>query len=217
MRETVAGFHARTGRDYAPAPWVLQRGRALAHHEPCPTLFRYPGPCGLRDLLQGQGWLAPPEAEVAWFADRTCHAHGPGALHFGTLALLEPLGLSPARGVPEASLGPAPPAVYGTANVRFDPERMLWVPPSRLTAPIPWEGLCSVAQARVWLGDCARERAEVELQLHAYLEELLALARAGAPGPGVSWCRVPAGRRRALLAEYGVEGRWSEHLARAAA
>ena len=65
MRETVAAFEKRTGTTYDPPPSVGALGRRLAPGESCPTLFRYPGPEGLRDLLIGQ---LRPQDRVAMVA-----------------------------------------------------------------------------------------------------------------------------------------------------
>jgi hypothetical protein len=213
MRESPVEHHARTGRDYAPAPWALARGRGLGLRERCPTLFRCPGACGLRDLLRGEGFLAPLSAEVAWFTDAPLHAGAPAAGHFGTLALLEPLALSPVVALPSVDSGGR--AAYATANVRFDPEQALWLPPSRLRRPLRWDALSSVREARRALGDDAGERAQVLDAVHAYLDELHALARAGAPGPGRPWLAVPEPERRRLLAAYGVRARWTVERAAA--
>lgn len=42
-----------------------------------------------------------------------------------------------------------------------------------------------------------------------YLEELDAMRRSGAPGPGVPWLQVPVDERRRRLAAAGVAGVWT--------
>lgn len=162
-----------------------------------PTLYRYPGPCGLGELL-GFGalpTLGPPGVDELWLSEASSHADVPGARCFGTLALLTPERFGPRpAGIPGKWIGhnrPLTPA---------DLERLRWVPPSRVGQPLP---------RSVLLQAHAAERRRVTAELFDYLEELSALHRAGAPGPGVPWCSVAPQRRRRLLADFGVRPRWT--------
>lgn len=125
---------------------------------------------------------------------------------FGTLAVLQPLRLSPCR-------------THCFSHVRdnwvaldraLDPEEVVWIPPSRVRGRLGLDRVASAAQARRRLGrGYAEERARVEERLSAYLEELSEARRRGAPGPSQHWCRVSAAKRRALLARFGVSSRWT--------
>jgi hypothetical protein len=68
----------------------------------------------------------------------------------------------------------------------------------------------------VWLPPRGADRARVIEGLCRYLEEIDALRLAGAPGPGVAWCRVPLAERRRLLARHGVTAVWTESESAAA-
>jgi hypothetical protein len=61
-----------------------------------------------------------------------------------------------------------------------------------------------------WLAPSGGSRAQVIDRLCRYLEEIDAMRRSGAPGPGIPWCAVPAAARRRLLAAQGVAGVWTE-------
>jgi hypothetical protein len=119
---------------------------------------------------------------------------------FGTIAVLEPLGLA----VCEVGRGQ-----WLGVNRPADPERIVWVPPSVVRAPLSWDGLATARQVERLVPGIATERRRAYGRLTAYLEELSALREAGAPGPERPWCEVPARERRQVLAEHGVTPRWS--------
>jgi hypothetical protein len=198
VKETPAAFRARAGLPYLPR---VAGARPLADDEPCPTLFRYPGPAALLEALaRALPPLAAPGSEVLWLAVDPLAA-APAA-RFGSLALLEPLRLSPA--VVEQAFAAA-------ARADVDEERVVWIPPSRIAAGgEPWDAVATRADARALLGPgWEDERARLVDELAGYLEEMAELARAGAPAPGVPWCEIPATERARLLAEHGLRGRWT--------
>lgn len=202
MRETVAGFEARTGESYQPPEGLRARVRPLRRDEACPTLFRYPGPYGLVDQLHGLlRHLGPVPGGDLWAAEQTLHADVAGAALFGTLAVLRPLRHAP--GLTER------PGVYVGLNSPLRADEVAWLPPSKLQAPLPWDRLATVGQVAAELGDVSDERARVIDQLAAYVEELDALSRAGVPPAGQPWCAVPLDQRRRLLSERGLSGRWT--------
>lgn len=202
MRETVAGFEARTGRSYQPPGWLHPRARPLRSDEACPTLFRYPGPCGLIDHLRGLlRHLGPVPGGDLWASEQPLHADVAGAALFGTLAVLQPLRHAP--GLTERA------GIYVGVNAPLHEDEVAWLPPSKLQALLPWDTLATAEQVAAQLGDVADERARVAEQLAAYVEEMDALAAAGVPPVGRPWCEVPAGERRRLLADHGLSGRWT--------
>jgi hypothetical protein len=214
MKETVAGFEARTGGRYDPSPWLRGVGRFLDAGEAVPTLFRYPGPCGLREVFGGSLlWLARPEQDAIWLADAALHADVRGAGHFGTLVVLEPMKLFPcpapawsvARVDRDGACG-----VYVAANRPLDdPEAVVWVPPSRVGLDLPWDEVATPADVLALCPGHAEEMRATADRLAAYLEELSAMERAGAPGPAIPWCDLPAGERKRRMDEAGVKARWS--------
>ena len=202
MRETVTGFEARTGRSYQPPAWLRPRARPLRPEEACPTLFRYPGPCGLIDHLRGLlRHLGPVPGGDLWASEQPLHADVAGAALFGTLAVLQPLRHAP--GLTERA------GIYVGVNAPLHGDEVAWLPPSKLQAPLPWDTLATAEQVAAELGDVADERASVAEQLAAYVEEMDALAGAGVPPAGRPWCEVPADERRRLLADHGLSGRWT--------
>lgn len=222
MRDTAHRYEARTRAPYAPADWVVALGRALADDEWCPTLFRYPGPCGIQGLVGRDGKppeafasLGPPDREVAWLSDATAHTGATGTALFGTVAVLVPLERGPCRVVdppfaPPVGLRGEPAAVYAVENTPIAADAaIVWVPPSKLFAPIPWDDVANVADAMDAFGEHVEdERREVSRRLSDYLGELDALRAIGAPGPGRPWCEVPEDQRRELLDRYGVARRF---------
>lgn len=205
MRETVAAFQIRTGLRYAPPAWLRASARPLAPDEACPTLFRYPGPCGLRELWgMGMPRLGPPSVRGLWVADAPLHGDVIGALHFGTLAMLEPLRAHPCR----ADTRPGLLLALNRPLPACGP--LVWVPPSRLLLPLPWDALADPREARALMGPgWDEERREAHAALGAYLEEMGELERRGAPGPRTPWCEVPEHERRSMLERWGVRGRWT--------
>ncbi len=198
MRETPAEHAARTGAAYAPP--AVAGARPLGEDEPCPTLFRYPGAGALHETLaRGLPSLAPPGAPVIWLAeDPRVRA---AAARFGTLAVLEPLALSPAR------VGD----VYVAAAQPVHEDGVIWVPPSAVAAGgAAWDAIATPAAARAWLGRAwDEERARVLDELGVYLEETVALARVGIAPPPEGWSQVPPGERARILAEHGLTPRWA--------
>src|SRR6185436_10206532 len=101
--------------------------------EPCPTLFRFPGPCGLKSWFAGGlERLGPADQPVLWSAPLPFHDDAYGARFFGTLALLEPLRHSPCRTADGHYF-------IGDNAARAADDPVVWLPPSLLDAPIPWD------------------------------------------------------------------------------
>ncbi len=207
MRETPRSFTARRSIAYAPPERVAFLARRLDPDEPCPTLFRYPGPCGLADFFAGALRRLGPAGssrDLLWLAERPLWRDTAGARFFGTLAVLQPLALGACAQGPGIWLAGNAPLDAG------DDEAIVWVPPSAFARPIPWDDLPTAAAARPHLpADLAGERHRAVDALARYLEELDAMRRSGAPGPGVPWCQVPADERLARLAAAGVAPVWS--------
>lgn len=204
MKETPISFRKRTGLLYAPPAALNAIARPLRPREACPTLFRQPGPEGLRDLFAGMlTHLAPGDSRFLWLAARAARTHRRLATTFGAVAVLEPLRLFPCRTNREG--------LFLAVNRRIeDEETVLWVPPSAVRAPIAWNRLRNRDEALARLGrGYAEEKERVLVELNAYLEELSEMKRAGAPGPARPWCDLTAAERRRLLAENGVRPRWT--------
>lgn len=208
MLETPRAFTGRTSIAYAPAAHVAFLAAPLAPDAPCPTLFRYPGPCGLADWFAGAMTRLGP-ADLLWLADRPLWRDTFGARFFGTLAVLAPL---------RFGVCPAGPGVWLGANIDLGRDEVVWVPPVALGRPLPWNDLATAAAARPHLpADLAGERHRAVDALARYLEELDGMRRSGAAGPGIPWCQVPREDRLRRLAEHGVRAVWSAGAALAPA
>jgi hypothetical protein len=206
MRETVEGFEARTGLAYQP---LIAPGVAFTPMFSCPTVFRYAGPCGMREgLNQTIRWLGPTENESVLVADAPVHADAAGATWFGTLAILQPLRLSPVRAIPRSTLGDQPPLVLRLPNHPVaTPVGVVWIPPTAFH--LNFDALAEPEQVVRAIPDYEGQRRRIQDDLMAYVEELAAMAATGASGPGQSWCAVSEARRREWLAECGVSPRWT--------
>jgi len=205
VRERVSAFERRGGGRYQPSDALRVLARPLAPGEACPTLFRHPGPEGLSSFLRGRlTRLGPPESPWLWLADAPPRTSRRAARAFGVVAVLEPLRLSPCR-------LPRRRGHYLAANRELGAEdALVWVPPSAVAADLGWDRIRTAEQAVRRFGrGYANERDATLDALAAYLEELSALARAGAPAPFGPWCGVARGERRRLLAAHGVEARWT--------
>jgi hypothetical protein len=213
MRETVASWSARSGARYAPPEALLAHGRPLREDEPCPTLFRYPGACGLQGLLQDRPGevLGPSWSGVLWLGDAPGHTDAKGAAHFGAVVFPEALRLQPV-----VSTGPWAPttadgravAVYVAANAAVDPASYVWIPPSSFDR-VDWDAVRTPSDVRDAIPDWEASRFQIARELSEYLEELDMMRRSGAPGPSGPWCDLPAEERRALMEQHGVRGIWT--------
>lgn len=202
MKETVAAFERRTGRAYAPPEALCRLGRRLRQDEPCPTLFRYPGPEALADFLRGRlRRLAPASAPWVWLATRAIGS-ARAARRFGAIAVLEPLRLQPVvvrRG-----------QLLARNLWLGDPEDSVWVPPSVVSKPIAWDRIRRASEAIRRMKDLhPKELSIVSENLNHYLNELSALRRAGVPGSERPWCDIARNERRRILAAAGIEGPWT--------
>ena len=202
MKETALRYAARTGGAYAPPAALLELARPLRPREACPTLFRYPGPLGLREALLGARFRpAPPSARWVWLASSP-GLTGSAARRFGLVAFLEPLRLDPCA-TPEKGL-------YRGVNRAVPPESVVWAPPSVLRLHLPWDRIRTADDARGRIGPAYdAERRRVAEALAAYVEELSALERAGVPAPRAPWHDVDAAERRRLLARCGIAPLWT--------
>jgi hypothetical protein len=207
VKETPREFTERTGLRYAPSRALRSAGRALGLDEPCPTLFRYPGPFGLARLLDGGAeLLAPSESNAVWLSTEPETRRPASTRLFGSLAVIEPLRLRPVRAVDAEGV----PAWLARDRAVQEGTDVAWIPEPLLHAPFDWDALRDAAQVRDHLG--ARydeERRRVQDTLAAYVEELAELARAGLPAPAQPWHEIPAAERRRLLDSCQVLPRFS--------
>lgn len=211
MRESVAEFTARTGLAYAPDEELLAWGRPLAIDEECPTLFRYPGPCGVRDVVTGRGRaLGAPASRVVWLSCDPVPLQAPSAARFGTLAVLRPLRLGP--------VASDEPGVYVAWNAATfaggavgssvaAADEVIWVPPTGFA--LDWDRIATADAVRAALPGWDSARDAVLADLDVYDDEVRRLHEAGGEHPDVKWAEVPPGERRRLLARLGVEPLWS--------
>lgn len=197
MKETPARFATRTGTAYAP----IAAGVPPGSRETVPTLFRYPGPQGLAEILQGRlAQLAPPESPFVWLAE-SGKADNPRATGlFGVIAVLQPLALGVTRQGghwlgQNRAMGPA--------------EALVWLPPVAVNAGLNLDRVAEPDQAMRKVKDYAAEKSRVTDLLGAYLEELGALHNAGAKPLDKPWCALSAAARKKLLAKHGLRGRFT--------
>lgn len=203
MTESPAEFARRTGRPYEPLQSRTTAARVLGPADACPTLFRFPGACGLVEWLLGSLVTLGKRTDAElWAATAPLNGEVPGAIHFGTFALLQPLRF----GMCEAS-----PGIFVGANRPLDdPDRIAWIPPSAMEAAIPWDRVSSAGEAAEYLGTgIEREREAVIDSLDLYAREVEAIAKAGVPDPEIRWCDRPEELRAKLLAEFGVGAIWT--------
>lgn len=206
MKESVQGFERRTGLRYAPPATLAAAAHALARRESCPTLFRYPGPQGLAQLIGGTlRELSPPGTSWIWLHEKTPPERRLSAQRFGLLAILQPLRLSPVRegkGVWLARAHAVPPD-----------EPLVWVPPSAVKRPVSLDRVNQPEQAVSRFGPSYEaQRRQVTEQLDAYLEELSLLEQAGVEPPRKPWCELSAATRKRKLAQAGVKARWTREF-----
>lgn len=207
MRERVAAYEKRTAERYDPPPWLRALGTPLGRGDACPTLFRYPGVEGLLAQLQGRlAALGPSGRGHVWLTSRPTGAYPRPVELFGTLALLQPLRLQPCR----THCFTHKRDNWIALDRAVPPDELAWVPPSFVRGGVSFDRVRTADEARRLFGrGYEDEERRVLDRLCAYVEELSALARAGAPGPKRHWCAVPARERRALLAAHGVSPRWT--------
>lgn len=207
MKETVQRFRKRTGLDYAPPPFLSDRARALGQRDSCPTLFRFPGPIGLHNYMnQGSVVLGPVGSPYTWYstADSDWFSKAPSL--FGAVAILEPLRLNPCQ-LDHGSY-------LAASELPPDPDLHLWVPPDSIFNGPNWDRMANSATVLEAIGtayESARQSALTSLA--AYLEELSALKKAGAPGPDKPWCELSRRRRRDILKRSGVTPLWTGTVA----
>jgi hypothetical protein len=201
MKESVSTFESRTGLAYRPPRALLALGRPV---RACPTLFRYPGPFGVHEHLGASlTRLAPAQVPWVWLASRALGSGGRSAARFGTLAVLEPLRLSPCAVEPKGCW-------LGVNRLLAASDALVWVPPAAVAAPVPWGSVRTESDALERFGPgYASERARVAEELSAYVEELSLLRGSGAAAPPVPWCEVPGRERSRILASLGITPRWT--------
>lgn len=197
MKESPARFEARTGEAWRP----IAQGTPPGQREAVPTLFRYPGPQGLAEMLQGRlQRLAPPDAPFVWLAEAAKADNAKSVGLFGVVAVLQPLRLGVTRDG-KHWLGENRPVGESDA--------LVWLPPVAVKAGLNLDRVADPEQAERKVKDYAGEKARVTDLLGAYLEELGALQNAGAKEPEKPWCALPAAARRKLLAKHGLRGRFT--------
>ena len=208
MKETVAAFTRRSGAPYEPTALLRLLGTPLGPRDSCPTLFRFPGPEGLRDFFSS--WLrrlAPVGRAHVWLTGRPTGAYPRVVDAFGTLAVLQPLRLTPCS--THCFQHTRDNWVALNREIQ-DEETFVWVPPSQARRSLPWDRLRAAGQAKRAMGAAYEdERERTQERLSAYLEELSELRRVKAPGPSRHWCEEPAAARRTLLRRYGLRPRWT--------
>ena len=167
------------------------------------TLFRYPGPCGLRDYFIGRlTLLGAPESRLVWLSDSPLHPEARSAAHFGTLAILRSAGL---EAEPDGE-----PGVFVARNLPVPCSALFWVPPSALARPLPWDGVATDVEARALFGpEWDGERRATRESLDRHLEERLALEEAGAGDLPARWGDLPEAKRREVLLRFGIAPRWT--------
>lgn len=197
MKETPDKFQARTGLAYR----AIGHGRPPGPSEAVPTLFRYPGPQGLAEVLQGRlERLAPPEAPLVWLAEAAKADNAKSVGLFGVLAVLQPLRLGVVR---DGRHWLAENRALGAAD------GLVWLPPVAVRAGVNLDRVAEPEQAIRKVKNYADEKVRVTDQLGAYLEELGALHNAGAKPPERPWCALPVAARKKLLAKHGLRGRFT--------
>jgi hypothetical protein len=200
MRETVAGFEKRTGVRYDPPESARKLGNPLPADGDCPSLFRFPGACGLLDAFGGEAKTLATGEEM-WAAADPRNREAPGAEHFGTIAILQPL----VFGMVETKDA----GIWVGANRAVPEGTTVWVPPSKLAARLPWDSLATAADVTPLLGAVERERALVIDALERYLDELQRIDAAGIGPKEERWCDRPREERLKLLASAGISPSWT--------
>ncbi len=202
MKQSPGEFESRTGLTYDPPQWLRSLARPFERGEPCPTLFRYPGPEGILASLQGRlSRLAPGPLPYAWLST-TPGTGVPAAATFGAVAVLDPLRLSPC-------VAPERDACLAV-NGPLDPDcEVVWIPPDPCATALPWDTLQSGSQvvSALGVGYAALRSAMID-RVAAYLEEVDLLRKAGAD-TRVAWCERSLAYRRRVLSEYGIAGQFT--------
>lgn len=197
MKESAANFEARTGKAWRP----IAQGTPPGPRESVPTLYRYPGPQGMAEMLQGRlDRLAPPDAPFVWLAESAKADNAKTVGLFGVLAVLQPLRLGVTRDG-KHWLGENRPVA--------DSDALVWLPPVAVKAGLNLDRVAEPEPAMRKVKDYAGEKSRVTDLLGAYLEELGALQNAGANPPDRPWCALPAATRKKLLASHGLRGRFT--------
>jgi len=212
LRETPNEFQRRTGHRYAPSDELRAFGRHLRPDEAVPTLFRFPGACGMAAFLglePAPATLGPEGQPHAWLTHSRNHSFSAGAQQFGTLVVLQPLRFSPWFGEynrpPIDATGQVLP-VWALPNRPItDEDAVVWIPASALETELPWDTLCNASELPDW---SAEKRQAIE-SLHRYREEMFALKQAGEPPLPHPWFEVPASQRTALLERHAIPCRWT--------
>lgn len=120
---------------YAPPERVTLLGAPLHPGEVCPTLHRYPGPCGLASFFAGSlTHLAP--GDLLWMSETFAMEDSLGARRFGTLVVARPLRFQPVR---------VRPGIFVGENLPLIPDDDIrWLPPARgVTRAAVIDDLCA--------------------------------------------------------------------------
>jgi hypothetical protein len=201
MKETIATFEARTGLAYEPPQTMAVLGRLVRPRQACPTLYRYPGPQGLAQMLQGRlDGMAPADRPYVWLSESASAGNAGSTRLFGVIALLQPLRWQVVQDVDQW---------LGENRAPTPADALVWLPPGAIKSGLNLDRLAQPEQVIKRCRDYAGDRARVTDRLGAYLEELGALQRAGAAPPDKPWCTLPAATRRKLLASHAITGRFT--------
>jgi hypothetical protein len=212
MTETFLDFQARAGGKYDPPAELADKARPFESWEACPTLFRSPGPAALKAWFDGTlEQLAHSQAPYVWLTNVEEGTSPTEAREFGVLAVLQPFHLQPCQTREEGSfLGLNLPFKSRTTHLGLGKDAVVWVPPSAIGRSIRWAHISTAREAEAFFGPhVVGERSTVLARLNAYLDEVAAVAAAGASPDDVQWYNLPLTERREILRTYGIHGRWT--------
>lgn len=212
MTETFLDFEARTGGTYDPPDKVTQLARRFDSWEACPTLFRSPGPGGLRAWFEGTlDRLAHQDAPLVWLSDSETGTSPTESKLFGVLAILQPFHLQVCSTREEGSfLGVNAKLRSRTTHLGLGRDAIVWVPPSAIGRSVRWHHVSVERDAKQLFGPhLEAEKSKVLASLNAYLDELAAVEGAGAGPQDVAWYDVPVEERVAILEQHSLPARWS--------
>lgn len=166
------------------------------------ALLRFPGPCGIRDFLNGElKFLATPEDRVVYFTSRNFEYIEEGAGLFGSLVVFDALKFEIVQ--------TAVAHVYVGKNCALSTEhRIGWAPPSVMKRVEDWSGVDSPEILAKLIGPDSGEREAVQKLADAYFAEIEAVAKVERR-PGKFWFAMSAAERVRMLERIGFAPRWS--------
>ncbi len=172
-----------------------------AEHAPR-ALLRFPGPCGIRDFLNGElKFLATPEDRVVYFTSRNFEYIEEGAALFGSLVVFDALKFEIVQ--------TAASHIYVGKNLPLSAEhRIDWVPPSVMKRVENWSEIDGPDALAKLIGPGSDERDTVRKMAGDYFAEINAVAQLERR-PGKFWFALSAAERTRELQRLGVAPRWS--------